>query len=67
MRNLKRERDRDGKKQKRLKGREGRQGMAVTAQLMPGHEMALPPIMTERALENETEGREAKAVISTGC
>lgn len=29
--------------------------MTVTAQLMPGHEMALPQIMTERALEKEKE------------
>ena len=48
--------------------------MTVTAQLMPGHEMAQPLIMTERALEEETErarererAREAIAVISTGC
>lgn len=27
--------------------------MTVTAQLMPGHEMALPLIMTERVLEKE--------------
>lgn len=40
---------------KRLKGRVGRHGMTVTAQLMPGHEMALPLIMTERVLERETE------------
>lgn len=39
--------------------------MTVTAQLMPGHEMALPQIMTERALEKEKE--RGKAVISTGC
>ena len=31
--------------------------MTVTAQLMPGHEMALPLIMTEHALETETEER----------
>lgn len=29
--------------------------MAVTAQLMLGHEMALPLIMTERMLEKERE------------
>lgn len=42
-------------KKRRLKGRLWRHGMTVTAQLMPGHEMALPLIMTERALEKETE------------
>ncbi len=41
--------------------------MTVTAQLMPGHEMALPLIMTERVRERDREGREAIAVISTGC
>lgn len=40
-----------------LKGRVERQEMTVTAQLMPGHEMALPQIMTERALEKEKERR----------
>lgn len=32
--------------------------MTVTAQLMPGHEMALPLIMTECVLERETEREE---------
>lgn len=43
------------KNQKRVEGRVERQEMTVTAQLMPGHEMALPQIMTERALEKEKE------------
>lgn len=42
--------------------------ITVTAQLMPGHEMTQPLIMTEHTLEKETEeGRKAIAVISTGC
>lgn len=40
--------------------------MTVTAQLMMGHEMALPLIMIERMLERRTE-REAIEVILTGC
>lgn len=52
----KKEREMRGEKnQKRLKGRVERQEMTVTAQLMPGHEMALPQIMTECALEKERE------------
>lgn len=43
-------------KKKRLKGRLERHGMTVTAQLMPGHEMALPLIMTERAIEETERG-----------
>lgn len=44
--------------------------MTVTAQLMMGHEMALPLIMIERMLERQTERereREAIEVILTGC
>lgn len=59
--------ERKRKMQKRLKGRVGRHGLTVTAQLMPGHEMAQPLIMTERALERQRGEREAIVVISTGC
>lgn len=47
-----------GGKQERLKEKAGRHRMTVTAQLMMGHEMALPLIMIERTLERRTE-REA--------
>lgn len=45
---------------KKAKGslRVGGHEMTVTAQLMAGHETALPLIMTERVLEKETEREE---------
>lgn len=38
--------------------------MTVTAQLMAGHEMALPPIMTECVPEKETEEQGSQDVRS---
>lgn len=53
----KRERDREGGKQRRLKRKAGWHGMTVTAQLMLGHEMGQSLIMIEHVFERQTEGK----------
>lgn len=48
----------EGKRQKRLKRRTGRHEMSGTAQLMVGHEMALPLIMIVCAGKTDRKERE---------